>query len=112
MTETNIYTSIFTRKTFEINHRFDCNDKCQVYLMTFIKCKKQYACETTNHFRRGWNNHKSMSRSFDRGEQCTQENLCRHFECHSDFCDYVSVILIVRLIAPTLLKEKHIGCKP
>ena len=28
--------------TFKVNHRFDYNDKCLVYLMTCNKCKKQY----------------------------------------------------------------------
>ena len=38
ITETENFTSIVTGETFKINHRFDCNDKCLVYLMTCNKC--------------------------------------------------------------------------
>ena len=43
-----------------------------------------------------------------------QEHLCKHFESerHLGVRDKVSVILTDKAMAPTLLKEKHIGCKP
>ena len=96
ITETNTFTSTVTGETFKINHHFDCNDKCLVYLMTCNKWKKQYTGQTTDHFRSRWNNYMSKSRSFDRGEQCMQEHLLKHFEYerHSGFRDNVSVILI------------------
>ena len=64
--------------------------------MTCNKCKKQYTGQTINHFHRRWNNCKSKCRRFDRGEQCMQEHLYKHFEseCHSGFRDDVSAILI------------------
>ena len=85
-----------TEETFKINNRFDCNDKCLVYLMTCNKCKKQYTGQTTTQFRTRWNNYKSKSRSFDREEQCMQEHLYKHFESerHSGFREDISVILI------------------
>ena len=70
ITETDTFTSTFTGENFKLNHRFDCNDKCLVYLMTYNKCKKQYTGQTTDHFRSRRNNYKSKSRSFDRGDQC------------------------------------------
>ena len=97
ITETDTFTSIVTGENFEINHRFGCTyDKCLVYLMGCNKCKKQYTGQTRDHFRSRWNNCKSKSRSFDRGEQCMQERLYKHFksEIHSGFRDDVSVILI------------------
>ena len=96
ITETDTFTSTVIGKTFKINHRFDCNDKCLVYLMTYNKCKKQYIGQTTRQFRSRWNNYKSKSRSLDRGEQCMQEHLYKHFESerHSLFSEDVSVILI------------------
>ena len=60
--------STVTGETFKVNHRFDCNDKCLVYLMTYNKCKKQYTGQTTDQFRSRWSNYKSKSRSFDRGK--------------------------------------------
>ena len=46
---TEIYTfiSTVTGETFEINHRFDCNGKYLVFLMTCYKCKKQSTGQTT-----------------------------------------------------------------
>ena len=40
--ETDTFTSTVTGETFKINHPFDCNDKCLVYLMTCNnnKCKQ------------------------------------------------------------------------
>ena len=40
ITETDTFTSNVTEEIFKINYRFDCNDKCLVYLMTCNKCKK------------------------------------------------------------------------
>ena len=90
ITETDTFTSTVTGKTFKINHRFDCNDKCLVYFMTCNKCKKQYTGQATDQFCSRWKNYKSKSRSFDRGEQCMQEHLYKHFEGerHSGFCEY------------------------
>ena len=51
-----------------------------VYLLTFNKCKKQYTGQTTDNFRGIWNNYKSKSKSFTRGEKCMQEHLYKHFE--------------------------------
>ena len=96
ITETDTFTSTVTGKTFKINHSFDCNGKCLVYLMTCNKCKKQYTGQTRDQFRSRWNNYKSKSRSFDRIEQCMREHLYKHFESehHSGFRDDVSVLLV------------------
>ena len=96
ITETDTSTSTATGGTFKINHFFDCNDTCLVYLMTCNKCKKQYTSQTTDHFLSIWNNYNSKSRSFDRGEQYMEEYLHKHFESqhHSHFRDDVFVILI------------------
>ena len=108
ITETDTFTSTVTGETFKINHRFDCNDKCLVYLMTCNKCKKQCTGQTTDQFCSKWNNYKSKSRSFDRGEQCMQEHLYKHFEgeCHSGFCEYVSVILTDETDGSSLIKRE------
>ena len=52
--ETDTFTSTVTGETFKISHRFDCNDKCLVFLMTCNKFKKQYTGQTTEHFRSRW----------------------------------------------------------
>ena len=40
--ETSTFTSAFTVETHIINHKFNCNEKCSVYLLTCNCCKKQY----------------------------------------------------------------------
>ena len=53
------FTSFITKKTYRINHSFDCNDKCLIYLLSCKLCGKQYVGNTTDHFRSSWNNYKS-----------------------------------------------------
>ena len=95
ITKTDSFTSSVTGETYKINHRLDCNDKCLVYLLTYNKCKKQYTGQATGNFRGRWNNYKSKSKSFKRGEKCMQEHLYKCFECegHTEFLD-VSITLI------------------
>ena len=42
VTETDSFTSTVTRETCKINHKFDCREKCLIYLLTCNKCRKQY----------------------------------------------------------------------
>ena len=39
--ETSAFTSTVTGDTYITNHRFDCNERCLVYLLTCNKCKMQ-----------------------------------------------------------------------
>ena len=96
ITETNTFTSSVTGETYKISNRLDCNDKCLAYLLTCNKCKKQYTGEATDNFRGRWNNYKSKSKSFTRGEKCIQEYLYNYFESegHIEFLDDVSITLI------------------
>ena len=66
--ETSIFTSTVTGETYIINHKFNCNDKWLVYLLTCNCCKKQYVGQTVNkcHFR--WNNYKSNCRKHQHSE--------------------------------------------
>ena len=40
--ETDSFTSTFTGETDKINLKFDCMEKCLIYLLTCNKCRKQY----------------------------------------------------------------------
>ena len=40
--ETDTFTCSNDQTTYKINHKFDCNEKCLVYLITCNKCLKQY----------------------------------------------------------------------
>ena len=37
--------------TYKVNHKFGCNEKCLVYLITWNKCLKQYVGQTVDMFR-------------------------------------------------------------
>ena len=36
------FTSFTTKKTYKINHSFDCNNKCLIYQLSCKSCGKQY----------------------------------------------------------------------
>ena len=57
--EADTFTSTTTGETYKINHQFNCNSKCLVYLLTFKVWLKQYAGQTAEEFRLRWNNYKS-----------------------------------------------------
>ena len=82
--------------SFNINHRFDCNERCLICLITCNRCLKQYVGQTANEFRQRWNNYKDKARTFVRGEHCMQRHLYEHFYLpgHSGFLSDVSVTLI------------------
>ena len=94
--ETSTFTSTVTGETYYINHKFNCNDKCLVYLLTCNCCKKQYVGQTVDGFRFRWNNYKSNCRKYQRGEMCMQQHLFEHFcDCnHEGFLSDVSITFI------------------
>ena len=57
--ETSPLTSTATGEPYIINHRFDCNERCLVYLLTCNKCKMQNVGQTIYQFRSRCNNYKS-----------------------------------------------------
>ena len=61
VTETSTFASTVTGETCIINHKFNCNGKCLVYLLTCNCCKKQYMGQTVDEFRFRWNNYKSIT---------------------------------------------------
>ena len=95
-TETDTFSSTVTGKTFQINHELNCGDKCLICLRKCKVCNKQYVGETTDAFRRRWNNSKENDRKFQRNGSCMQEHLYEHFYCegHNGFLGNVSISLI------------------
>ena len=68
--ETDTLTCSNDQSTYKINHKFDCNEKCLVHLITFNKCLNQYVGQTIDIFRSRWNKYKNTSRILDREEDC------------------------------------------
>ena len=50
VTESNTFSSSVDKKEYVINHSFNCNDKCIIYLLTCNKCKMQYVVKTVDDF--------------------------------------------------------------
>ena len=55
----NIFESSACGRTFRINHHFNWDSLGVVYLITYMKCEKQYVGSTVKVFRKRFNNHKS-----------------------------------------------------
>ena len=91
--ETSTFTSTVTGDTYFINHKFYCNERCLIYLLTCNCCKKQYVGQTVNKFRFRWNNYKSNFRKHQQGERCMQQHLYEHF-CNSDHNCFTSDVSI------------------
>ena len=77
--ETDTFTSTTTGETYKINHQFNCNTKCLVYLLTFKVWLKQYAGQTAEEFRLRWKNYKSNDCKYQKLELCMQQRLFEHF---------------------------------
>ena len=109
VSETETFTSTVTHMSYKINHSFDCNDKCLIYLLTCKTCLKQYVGSTTDCFRYRWNNYKCNDKKYARGETCLQEHLFEHFNSqrHNRFLDDVSVTLIDKSDAKNPIKREH-----
>ena len=78
---TDTFDSFTTKKSYKINHKLDCNDKCLIYLFNCRTCGKQYTGKTADHFRYRWNNYKMEARKADSGdmENVKQKFLQSHF---------------------------------
>ena len=94
--ETDTFTSAVTKKTYKINHKFDCSDKCLIHLLTCKKCLTQYVGKAVDEFRYRWNNYKNNSRNYDCNQPCMQRHLYEHYSSagHCGFLEHVSIILI------------------
>ena len=54
VTESDTFSSSVDNKEYVINHSFNCNDKCVIYLLTCNKCKMKYIGKTVDDFRLRW----------------------------------------------------------
>ena len=65
---TDTFDSFATKKCYKINHKFDCNDKCLIYLFSCRTCSKQCTGKTTDRFRYRWNNHRMEAGKAENGK--------------------------------------------
>ena len=94
--ETETFTSATTGKTFKINHKLNCNDKCLVYLLTCNVCLKQYVVQTVDELRYRSKDYKNNGCKYQEDGKCMQQYLFEHFseEGHHSFLEDVSITLI------------------
>ena len=92
------FTSFTTKKTYKINHSFDCNEKCLINRLNCKSCGKQDVGNTTGHFKSRWNNYKNDVRKTESGNMSNvkQKFLQSHFlqRDHQGFLKDVEVRLI------------------
>ena len=75
-----IFMGNVEKRSFHINHSFDCDSQGVVYLITCKRCCKQYVGSTITPFRLRFNNHKSSLRRYERGQRgICGEHLYAHF---------------------------------
>ena len=96
-------------KKHKINHSFDCNNKCLIYLLSCKSCSKQYVGNTTNHFRSKWNNYTSDVRKVENSnmKNVKQKFFQSHFlQCdHQGFLKDIEVWLTDKMQASDLTKD-------
>ena len=96
MNEMDSFASNVTKEEYQINHCFDCNENCFIYLFTCKVCLKQYVGQTVYELRLRWNNYKTNNRKDERVESCMQEHLFEYFsvEGHDGFLEDISITVI------------------
>ena len=92
------FDSFTTKKSYRINHKFGCNDKCLIYLFSCRACGERYTGKTTERFRYRWNNYKKEARKAENGDM---ENFKQNFshghvlqDDHKGFLEDVEIRLI------------------
>ena len=101
----NTFKSSVCGRTFRSNHHFNCDSLGVVYLITCMKCDKQYVGSTVTAFRKRFNNHKSSLIRYGKGQkEICGKHLYSHFytEGHSGIKDFsVQVIDVTDVNNPT-----------
>ena len=67
--------NIYTGESFKINHKFNCDDRCLIDLLTCNQCRKQYVGQTVDSFRFRWNNCKCECHKHAKVESVKQQHL-------------------------------------
>ena len=108
-----IYIYIYLYISFMIiyiyNHKFNCDDRCLIYLLTCNQWRKQYVGQTVDSFRFRWNSYRCNCYEHAKGESVKQKHLYDHFmlEDHTQFANDVSVIFIDKTDPTDPLKREQ-----
>ena len=64
---TDVFQSFVTKESYKINHKFDCDSKCTIYLFSCKTCGLQYVGSTVERFCFRWKNYKNCQREAAQG---------------------------------------------
>ena len=73
------FESFMTKNVYKINHSFNCDSKCLIYLLSCRVCGIQYVGSTVDRFRLRWNNYKSCQRDAASGGTPNQNYFHQRF---------------------------------
>ena len=108
---TDTFSSFVTKSAYKINHNFNCNSKCLIYLLSCKTCGKQYTGKTVDKFRSRWNNYKTDARKAASGniESCKQQFLQNHFlqDDNHGFLEDIEVTLVEKTQASDPTKREY-----
>ena len=104
------FTSMVKGKTYKLNHKFDCMEKCLIYLFICTICRKQCAGQTVDTFPYRCNNYRSNSCKHAHGISCMEEHLSERF-CDSEHSGFlnVSITFIDKTDTTNPLQKENIG---
>ena len=77
--ETDNFQSFVAEEVYKINHHFDCDDKCVIYLVSCKVFGLQYVGSTVDRFRLRWNNYRYSQRIASEGATLKQNYFHQHF---------------------------------
>ena len=77
--ETDTFQRFVTKEIYKINHHFDCDSKCGIYLISCKVCGLQYLGLTVDIIRLRWNNCKCSQRIASGGGTSKQNYFHQHF---------------------------------
>ena len=96
-------------KTYEINHKFNCDKNCLAYFLTCKHCGIQYVGQAVADFRYRWNDYKDncrlvySCRKHSRNEDCMQKHLCNHYVSCNKLLLLLLLLWSLLLLMPTLM---------
>ena len=74
------FNSLVDGEEYVVNHEFNCDSRCVVYLLICKVCNKQYVGQTTQRFRERWNLYRQHNNLAIKGGDAYQKQFHLHFE--------------------------------
>ena len=107
--ETDTFESFQIKQKYKINHHFNCNNKCLIYLLSCKVSGLQYISSTSDKFCFRWNNYNENDRKALREGEHMQPELFEHFaaDSHNYFLADCSITLIEKTDDSDLMRREE-----